>query len=530
MRRSGLVVDALVRAARAQAIRGDDAAATALLAAAATVARRRHTGWFASPLIESELTGIGRRLAAWPQTTATTADSSDRVLHVMTRAYATGGHTRLVERWIESEHAAVSSVALTEGAAQDAPVGLATVVERSGGAVHSLAGSAIERARQLHRLVHHHQRVVLSIHENDVVPTIALADRSHRPPVLLVNHAEHVFWVGASIADVVVNLRPASTDLAIRRRGISRSRCVEIPLPVTRRVRERPPADARRALGISTNAKVLLTVGWRYKYTPFAGDELSRVLAPILDQPDVELVAVGPRDDDELWSAARDRFGGRVHARGRQEDIQPFLDAAEVFVDSYPIASLTAALEAAVFGLPVVGLAPRDARWPRILCEDDPALAAETFDDPRAYRRRITALLRDRRERDRRSQSLQELAVRIHGPDAWTSGMSRVHEAAGTAARQRFAGPRKPSLGTAGPEDEILATHIADCEDRLMRPELRLTGLEVEDDDHFGAALSRIDALLLRPAPPSSDEYAEALHLARDLTGFALDNRGISTR
>ena len=40
------------------------------------------------------------------------------------------------------------------------------------------------------------------------------------PPVILLNHASHTFWVGASIADLVLNLRQAAQDLAKRHRGV----------------------------------------------------------------------------------------------------------------------------------------------------------------------------------------------------------------------------------------------------------------------------------------------------------------------
>ena len=537
MARSRQVVDALLTAADEHAAQRNDANAVALLRCAATLLRRRHTGAFTSPRLEAQLTTLSASMA--PARAPSSAppvhtQSRRRVMHVVTRAHAAGGHSRLVTRWIESDGSASSSVVLTQPGDGLAPAELVAAVERSGGVVHRLAGGAIERALELRSLAHGSDMLVLSIHENDVTPSLAFAGVADRPPIVTINHAEHVFWVGASLADVVVNLRPASADLAIQRRGVPASRCVDAPLPVARRSRRSTTSEARNAMGIAQGSKVLLTVGWRYKFTPFAGDDIMASLGPILEEPDVHLVAVGPRDDDPLWSAARERYGGRVHAVGRQDDIQLFLDGADVFIDTYPIASLTAMLEAAMLGLPVVGLVPRSAGWPRVLREDDPALAEEIFDDVDAYRRRIRALLRDPAEWTASSSSVQSRVDRMHGADAWTSAIGAVEAALERAPRAPQRMPEAPKLGTPGTEDAILATYIADCEDRLIRPELRVT----PDVEHAGGAelgavsagLARIDELLLAPLSPSTRDYEEALRVAESaIRGGRLRRKVLAT-
>ena len=523
MTRSRRVVDALVNAGRSHAAQRNIGSSASLVGAAATVSRRRHTGCFASPAIEAELSRLSHHLhgarAAEPEPPVRRAQTS--VLHVMTRCYGAGGHTRLVEQLIRSEPDVVASVALTGGADQHLPTGLIAAVDESGGTVHDLRGDALERARRLHLLTRDVSRIMLSIHENDIVPLLALAGVRQRPPVVFVNHAEHVFWTGAALADLVVCLRPASTDLAVRRRGIPSEKCIEVPLPVSRRTRRNTSADARRALGIDPNDKVLLTVGWRYKFTPFAGDDIIATLAPILEEPDVHLIAVGPRDDDALWSAACAGYAGRVHATGRQADIQPFLDAADVFVDSYPVASLTAVLEAAMFGLPVVGLAPRRAEWPAILREDDPALAGAMFADVAAFRSRIHALLRDPATTADAAASVQKRVLQHHGQDRWPESAQRVRDAVARTERDGRTHRALPPLGAAGVEDAVLATYIADCEDRLVRPELRLGGSSHDllgtRLDRVDAGLAAIDSLLLKPASPSDGEYDEALRVAQEL-------------
>ena len=63
---------------------------------AAYLACRSHTGLFASPELEQILLGIGRGLKH-PTTRKISATAEPtHVLHVLTQAYAIGGHTRLV--------------------------------------------------------------------------------------------------------------------------------------------------------------------------------------------------------------------------------------------------------------------------------------------------------------------------------------------------------------------------------------------------------------------------------------------------
>ena len=537
MARSRQVVDALLTAASGHAARADHDGAAALLFAAATVSRRRHTGRFVSTSLEQQLHALGAQIAQHDGPTAGESDGAApralagddvgrRVLHVMTRAWAAGGHTRLVERWIETEPDVVSSLALTQSGRIGVPARLVSLVERSGGTVHQLNGGLVERQRQLRALAAVSGRIVLSIHENDVVPALALAGMHAPPPVVLLNHAEHVFWTGASVADVVVTMRAASTDLSVRRRGVSRASCVEMPLPVSAHVRQ-SQADARKSLGISPADTVLVTVGWGYKYTPLEDDDIITALAPVLEIPGVHLLAVGPDADEPMWSEAGVRYDGRVRALGRQGATGLILDAADIFVDSYPIASLTAALEAAMSGLPVVGLEHRAAAWPRILREDDPALVDEVFDDVGAYRQRITTLLRDPVQRAAAGRALQERAARLHGPEAWVLGMEHLRRAL-VRARGESTAPtgwehtgRQLESDRPAVEDAILATYIADCEDAVIRPEIRLTGamdgLDRASARSLRKGLERIDELLLKPGVAGADDYDEALRIACSL-------------
>jgi hypothetical protein len=69
----------------------------------------------------------------------------------------------------------------------------------------------------------------------------------------------------------------------------------------------------------------------------------------------VAALVIGP-DDDGAWNQLKEQTNGRVRAMGRQEDLDLFHCAADIYLDSFSIGSLTASLEAGLKGLPIINI------------------------------------------------------------------------------------------------------------------------------------------------------------------------------
>src|ERR1700738_3683106 len=81
----------------------------------------------------------------------------------------------------------------------------------------------LERAMALRqRAWTHADRVVLHVHPWSVVPVVALGIAGG-PPVMLLNHLSQKFWVGGSVADLVLNLRDSALEWSAAYRGIARN-------------------------------------------------------------------------------------------------------------------------------------------------------------------------------------------------------------------------------------------------------------------------------------------------------------------
>lgn len=351
-----------------------------------------------------------------------------RWLHVMDRAYPIGGHTTLVRRWIERDPDGNRHSVILLSHRDPVEPRLAEAAAATGGVARALdpQASLAERAGQLRQEAWSHaDRVVLHVHPWSVIPVVALG-LPGGPPVMLLNHVSQQFWVGGSVADLVLNLRGAALEWSRTYRGIHRNALLPIPLPDATEEPVTPERRlaARQSLGLPAYAPVLLTIGHAYKYRPLPGIDFLEAAGAILRaRPDAHLVAVGPRADAR-WMAAREATGGRVLAAGHQRDLRPYHDAADVYLEGFPLGSPTALLEVGQRGVPCVR-APRCVPPPFAI--DGPALAGvEQPEDLADYARAAIALVDDPQERRRRGLALAESVERHHSPAPWRG---RLHEA-----------------------------------------------------------------------------------------------------
>ena len=344
--------------------------AASLAQTAGDIAWHNHPGRHTSSAIEQALTSAGRVAAGNRRRSYVPAPAGGvaRVLHVLTEGYPVGGHTRLAWRWIEADRDREHSVVLARqrGAL---PERLRTAAEQSGGRLFRLddpVGDVVDRARMLRALAGDADAVILHVHPFDVLPLLAFADSTARPPIAFLDHADHAFWYGASIADLMISVRSSVLGFAQRRRGIPPARQAVLPLPIDPQPRNLAREAAKEQLGLPADATVLLTVAQPHKFARVDDcSYLDLVLPHLIERPDVHLVAVGPSADGD-WSTARTATGGRVHALGLQPDVRRFYEAADVYLDSFPYASTTSATEAAALGVPVLAFTPHRLLAPPI--------------------------------------------------------------------------------------------------------------------------------------------------------------------
>jgi hypothetical protein len=419
---------------------GDPARAALYLQATAHHAWMNHPGAFADGALEEMVGRLARDLAG-AEPARDGIPEPESVLHVLSAGRELYGHTRLCWRWIRADRARRHSVALTDQAPNPVPAALAAAAIRSGGDVVDLSGDAttlIERARRLRGVAAEYDAVVLHVHPYDVAAALAFAPPGPAP-VLFVNHADHVFWLGVGSADLFVQVREAGTALSAERRGIGRERSMIMPIPIDRApVPEGARERARRELGIGPDEVMLLTVASAYKYEgPDHKSFLPTVLPVVRALPHAKLVAAGPVDEG-AWAEARAATGGRVLPLGVRSDVPVLLAAADVYLDSFPLTSITALLEAGLAGLPLIRMATGEEGL--IAFElGAPSLEGNMIEAPDqgSFQEALSGLVRDPVAR-------QELGARaraaVSGANAgagWLRELGRVYAQAAALSRER---------------------------------------------------------------------------------------------
>lgn len=411
---------------------------------------RSHPGVLVAPALERLLNGLGREHVPDRGEPTPHGGGGERVLHVFTEAYDIGGHTRLALRWIERDVGRTPTVVLTAQTTAVPAALVEAVAGRDGRLVAALApGDLFARAGELRRLALEHDLVVLHVHMHDVVPALALAEPAGRPPTVWVDHADHLLWIGAGVADVVANFREVGEIVAVERRGIDPTRTRVLPLPVS--VRELLPdrAAARAALGIAPEVPVVLSVTSPYKVKPVIDPSFPALGAAVLEAiPDALLLVVGPVPD-AAWARVSERSGGRVHVLGPSPDLGAYLAAADVFLDSWPGTGCTTVLEAASAGLPIVTLQDPEADLSMVR-PDGEAISPGLFvaGSVEELAARVAELIAQPALRASIGAELRAAVDRVHD-SGWVARMEEVvaaaHERAGTAAPPSDVPARTPA-------------------------------------------------------------------------------------
>jgi hypothetical protein len=290
-------------------------------------------------------------------------------------------------------------------------------------------GSRFDWARKLRQIGSAHDVIILHIHCEDVIPVLAFADESGLPPVIFLNHADHLFWLGTSVADLVLNLRDAATDISIARRGVQADRNFLLPTIVDSTTRLQSRDEAKAGLGLSPDTVLLLSVARRPKYRSIDGLSFADRHVKLLEKhPQARQVVVGSGEPDD-WQAAKARVDGRITGLSEVPDPKRYFEAADIYVDSYPFVSSTSMMEAAGYGLPAVTIftLPDEARIFGInhVGLVGTSLVATTADE---YEAMLDRLVVDASFRTEKGEAVRQAIERFHVPSGWRSHLEAAFE------------------------------------------------------------------------------------------------------
>lgn len=400
---------------------------------AAEFAARFHAGRFADGAIENVAFKIGLALgdpgvgSESYAPSIVSKQSKRRIVHVAYDVLGIGGLTRMLHYWIKHDRTSFHSVVLINQGDSPVPSWLHQAISGNGGQLFIFPGNLPlgQKAQWLRAIaIQGADLVVLHHCPFDVVPTVAFAVEQS-PPVAVLNHADHQFWLGSSVADLVINHRTEGARLVAARRFIDKN--VVIPVPLVDQMGLLSRCEARRLLGIPEDQTMLLSVGRPEKYRPCGSYDFVSTAGKILDRhPRAHLYVVG-----ESLSGIAPYLRGvphnRLHLVGVKEDPSQYRFAADVYLESFPFGSQTALLEAVLAGIPPV---PQyDPLFPLLAANDDAIKDLIPYPaDENAYIERVGFLIQNA---DRRMELAQMLRTRLlvdHVGEGWLEQLRAIYE------------------------------------------------------------------------------------------------------
>ena len=444
---------ALVDAAEALVRRGAHEEAAAAISEAATAAWFSHPGVHASPRLEALIAALPVADQPVPAGLARTRDRRARVLHVLTEAYGAGGHTRLVQRIVAAAPGPAHSCAVVAQRSGPVPAWLGATIAGAGCQLAGIeTGGYLARAAALRAISRTYDLVLVYPHPNDVISALAFANPAGRPPVAMVNHADQSFWLGAASWDLLLNVRDSGRRLALRRRGIPAERMAILPAPLEERGRTLQPGEARRLLGIRPDEIVLVCAGSDWKFDPHASTgfpSFPDVVAPLVAaDPRLRAFVFGPLNTGR-WADAARLTQGRLQARGIRLDLAVYQEAADIYLDPFPLGSTYSLLEPAALGVPALSF----WQWPEeaaTLEVDSPGLgdARLVARDREGYEAALHALIDDPAHRAAIGARLGAQVRAEHVGDGWRARLASCLVAAVGAHAKHLAssGPLPSSL------------------------------------------------------------------------------------
>jgi hypothetical protein len=434
----------LVSLAEKRFAEGDVVGAIRLAQMAARYAYPATAGLFASPRLERLILELGRRIPSVVQPPVVAdRDKRSKVLHVLTYGRPIGGDTRFVWRWIQEDRHNRHFVAITTQVdIQDTfavPEALRRSAEQSGGFLRILAAPSsnpCEQASELRALCQEMTFVVLHVFPYDVIPILALAKDCEAVRTIYVNHSDHTYWLGASVANCVAHLRSQSSHFLDRRRCLQPGKSALLPIPLEPSYRSMTRAQAKRSLGFGSEVVLLLTIASPFKYGSPGQLGLLDLAAPVIvESKRAVLIAVGPKRTG-MWAAAYAQTGGRVRALSTRWDNEVFYTAADIYLDSVPFSSITSLLEAGRQGAALIGYRSADPAF-ALLGPGAPGLddTMEFAEDVASYRTLLARLIEDEAFRsDSAARSQRAIATRHQGT-AWVRAVDNAYAVARNCER-----------------------------------------------------------------------------------------------
>lgn len=308
-----------------------------------------HCGVFRYEPIEELLQEIGKEFAVDNQVNIV----KKSFLHIMTRTFTTGGHTKLVENFLinRTEYLdEIHNVVILYQYDNVFPIFIEELNNKN--RLHNLSKLDIfEKINKLAELSLKYENIILHHNMYDTIPVLALSQFKNKKNIIIYNHADHLYWVGSSIVSHSLEMSSDGLNFSNSHRNIKNNYLLPIPLSNKQKLN----FDLKKILEIKESQKIVLSIGHQHRYEVSKGDYSFREMVKEVLKIDKNIIfiIVGNHNENfwqDLWEHKNIRFVGLIN----REEIDKYYSIADIYVDSFPMGGGTATLDAITFGIPSI--------------------------------------------------------------------------------------------------------------------------------------------------------------------------------
>jgi hypothetical protein len=307
------------------------------------------TGHYYLPALENLLDRIADENLEPTQDSVIGDTLVNHIYHVITEVYTIGGHTRLITNWIINDTANNHHLVLVNQRKSLPDILQNLVKENKITEVIMLDNTApvLELSKQLRSLLSKANLVVNHMHPDDVTTYLALSNIGENRPVLHMNHADHVFWIGNHVDDLLATYRENTIEKEKKNRGIENVQF--LPIVVKKSLTLLSRDKAKNILNIPSDKVMLLTIAGVYKFTPCFQWNYFSAIIDILDKyPTTILYLIGIDKESKF---ARQYPHERIVYCGYLNNTDLYESAADIYVECFPFPSFTSFLQVSLKGV-----------------------------------------------------------------------------------------------------------------------------------------------------------------------------------
>ncbi len=278
-------------------------------------------------------------------------------LHVLTTGYKSGGHTRVVERWIKYAPENQSHSVVVLNPCENLPKLEENTKEKNGECIYFERDMALKDcALQLRELACEYEYIILHTHMEDPTAVVAFGVEEFKRPVIFYNHASHLFWIGKSISDITLDLIKDDEVTKINR-NIKNAFFIGIPASISKK-ESINKQELRKKLSIPVDKKIIVSSGNFHKYNPIGDDNFYNIISDILDE-NTYCYLIGPSKKHKIWKYYWKKSKKHLIPMGIIGFYDGYLDyiqSADLSIDSYPMLSWTALMDNISYNIPALSL------------------------------------------------------------------------------------------------------------------------------------------------------------------------------